>query len=99
MNRLEAFRAVRSGDVVTVKVVGKESPYGRPHTYTLNLYSDNVVIQDYMMGHRDRVSGKMQPAVYIIRNLTPKQILSFIRRHFPIRNYVRIEKDPFREVA
>lgn len=96
MNRLEARRALRDGDVIGGKHVGNEVSRGRLHTYTVDICKSGstflAIIRSNIMFDR---YGKLN--TYRV-SLTTKQVLAYIRRHYPIK-CACVEKDPFREVA
>lgn len=78
MNRLEAIRALRSGDVLENDFVGIESVHNRLHTYTITLMSNIAIIQSNVM------TNKYGQLITYQVKLTGMQVLAYIRRHYPL---------------
>lgn len=96
MNRLEAIRALRDGDVIGGRFVGNEVSRGRLHTFSVDICKSGstflaIIRSNIMFDRRGRLN------TYRV-SFTPKQLLAYLRRHYPIKD-VHVEKDPFKEVA
>ena len=85
MNRLEAIRALRSGDVLENTFVGIEGHNGRFHTYTITVYGLTAVFHDPWY------TDKRYRPIPVPIKLSFRQLLGYIQRHYPRRRKSALE--------
>lgn len=75
LSRLEAIQDIRLGRGICLPFTGQKLADGRTHTF-------RVILRRSFRGAEAAIDCMTMRQTYYI-NLTPKQVLAFIRRHYP----------------